>query len=413
MRDRAIGDTIYLLFTTKAFATNIPTTLLGSPVVSAYENDSITQITAGITLGVDHDGVTGLNLLTIVATTGNGYEDKKEYSLVITTGTVDSVSVVGEVVGEFSIGKIASIVWDELLTGATRNIQNSSGKRLRVIQEAGSYEGGAVWTDTEDGSVGSTPFDNGTITKPCLLFSDAILVADDASLNLKRFQFSSDSSITLAATINNRALSGHGWTLALGGQDVAGCHFIDTEVTGIGTGEGVEFHQSEIGTTTLGTCELHNCSLSGTFTCGSAGQYHIHNCHAGDGGTDPIIDIGAAIGDSTILVHNWQGNIEFQNIGATGTDTVDIAGDGKLTINANCVGGTITIAGNWEIVGAAAYIAAGGTINYDDNTTNIAATKVKTDSLTFTKAGEVDSNVQSVNGVEIVGDGDTTPFNVP
>ena len=84
-RDITLADTIYILFTTRAFATGIPTALAGTPVVSAYENDSLTQITAGITLGVDHDSVAGLNLLTIVATGANGYEAGKDYSMIITS----------------------------------------------------------------------------------------------------------------------------------------------------------------------------------------------------------------------------------------------------------------------------------------------------------------------------------------
>lgn len=109
-RDRTVGDTFYIAFTTRAFATGIPTTLSGTPVVSAYEDASLTQITAGITLGVDHDSVTGLNMLTIVATGGNGFETSKDYQLVITTGTVGGVSVVGEVVGQFSLGLSAAAV---------------------------------------------------------------------------------------------------------------------------------------------------------------------------------------------------------------------------------------------------------------------------------------------------------------
>jgi hypothetical protein len=108
--DYTLEDTVYKRFTTRAFATGIPTTLAGTPVVSAYEDDSITQITAGITLGVDHDSVTGLNLLTIVATAANGYEAGKSYDLVITTGTVDSVSVVGEVVWHFTLSAEAAAV---------------------------------------------------------------------------------------------------------------------------------------------------------------------------------------------------------------------------------------------------------------------------------------------------------------
>ena len=98
-----------MFFTTRAFASGVPTVLAGSPIVSAYEDASITQITAGITLGVDHDSVVGLNLLTIVATGANGYETGKDYSMVITTGTVGGVSVVGEVVGEFSLDLSAAL----------------------------------------------------------------------------------------------------------------------------------------------------------------------------------------------------------------------------------------------------------------------------------------------------------------
>lgn len=108
MTDYTVGDTVYKKFSTRAFATGAPTTLAGTPVVSAYEDDSLVQITAGITLTVDFDGVTGLNHLTIVATGANGFETGKDYSLVITTGTVGGVSVVGEVIGEFSLGRSAA-----------------------------------------------------------------------------------------------------------------------------------------------------------------------------------------------------------------------------------------------------------------------------------------------------------------
>jgi hypothetical protein len=103
LRDITLASTEYFKFTTRAFATGIPTTLAGSPVISAYEDNSITQITAGITLGVDHDSVTGLNLITVVATGANGFEAGKHYSLVVTTGTVGGVSVVGEIVDEFTV----------------------------------------------------------------------------------------------------------------------------------------------------------------------------------------------------------------------------------------------------------------------------------------------------------------------
>ena len=101
--DIRLGDTIDLKFTSRQFSTGAPFTLAGSPVISAYVGNSATEITAGITLTVDFDSRTGLNNVRVVATSGNGYATATNVDLVITTGTIDSVSVVGEVIGSFSI----------------------------------------------------------------------------------------------------------------------------------------------------------------------------------------------------------------------------------------------------------------------------------------------------------------------
>jgi hypothetical protein len=101
--DFRLGDTVYFKFTTTAAATGAPTTLSGTPVLSAYPNNSTTQLTAGITLTADFDSVTGLNQVAIVASGGNGYATNTNYDVVITTGTVGGTSAVGYVVGSFSI----------------------------------------------------------------------------------------------------------------------------------------------------------------------------------------------------------------------------------------------------------------------------------------------------------------------
>lgn len=100
--DIRLGDTIDIKFTTVQ-TTGASFTLAGSPVISAYPANSTTQLTAGITLSVDFDSVTGLNNVRVVASSGNGYLTATNYALVITTGTVNSVSVVGYTIGTFSI----------------------------------------------------------------------------------------------------------------------------------------------------------------------------------------------------------------------------------------------------------------------------------------------------------------------
>jgi len=83
--------------------TGAPTTLAGTPVISAYPGNSTTELTAGITLTVDFDSRTGMHNVRVVASSGNGYATATNYALVITTGTVGGTSVVGYVIGEFSI----------------------------------------------------------------------------------------------------------------------------------------------------------------------------------------------------------------------------------------------------------------------------------------------------------------------
>jgi len=103
VRDITLGETFYHFFTTRAFATGVPGTLSGTPVLSVLEENNVTPITAGVSVQVDRASVVGLNQATIVATSGNGYEAGKSYALYISTGTVGGTSVIGEVVGEFTV----------------------------------------------------------------------------------------------------------------------------------------------------------------------------------------------------------------------------------------------------------------------------------------------------------------------
>ena len=80
-----------------------PPFALASGVISVYSGNSTTQSTAGIVLTTPFDSVVGLNHVLIDLSADAFYAVGTDYQVVITTGTVNSISVVGEVVAHFSI----------------------------------------------------------------------------------------------------------------------------------------------------------------------------------------------------------------------------------------------------------------------------------------------------------------------
>ncbi len=177
--DFRLGDTFDTKFCTVT-TTGAPTSLLGTPVVSAYVGNSLVQITAGITLTVDFDAVTGLNNVRVVASSGNGYATASNYQLVITTGTVGGTSVVGYVVAEFSIENRSAVMpttaprtldvsatgeagidWANI--GAPTTAQTLSGTTVNDLTTKTGYALSAagvdaIWDDAQAGHVTAGTF---------------------------------------------------------------------------------------------------------------------------------------------------------------------------------------------------------------------------------------------------------------
>lgn len=108
--DFAAGDTIDFKFTTFRPSTGAAYTLGGTPAISVYKDNGTTESTSGVTLTADFDSRTGLNHVRITTSSdGTFYADGSQFEAVITTGTVDSVSVVGSCVGRFTLRAQAAL----------------------------------------------------------------------------------------------------------------------------------------------------------------------------------------------------------------------------------------------------------------------------------------------------------------
>jgi hypothetical protein len=280
------------------------------------------------------------------------------------------------------------LIWDEPLTNPTHNVANSAGRRLRFLQESGSVYGGFIWIDTINGTAGTSDYENGTSDNPVNSIADANTLA--ASLGIDRFMVSPGSSLTFAATQSNEEFHGKNWTLALGGQSIAGTFINGATITGIGTGSNYHLHDCHLGTGTLADGDISFTSIDGTLTLSAAGSYRLNGCYSGiAGAATPTIDFGAAVGNTALNMRHYSGGVTIANKDAVGTDTMSLEGNGKLVVAASS-SGVISIRGNFNVTNTG-----GATITYDDNTLGIANIETDTTSIE-TKVDTVDANVDLI-----------------
>lgn len=95
-----LGSTFDKKFTTRK-SDGTPITFGGSPALAIYKDNSTAESNVGVTLTVDFDGRTGLHNLRVVTT--DAFYVAGNYDVVVTAGSVDGISVVGEVVFSFSL----------------------------------------------------------------------------------------------------------------------------------------------------------------------------------------------------------------------------------------------------------------------------------------------------------------------
>ena len=120
-------------FTTRTTA-GLPATFAGSPVVSVYKGSATdtekTSAEAYITLSVDFDSITGLNNLLIDLSGDAFFATGEDYSIVVTTGTVNSVSVVGETIATFSIENRYERGTDSASTHTAADVWSAGSREL-------------------------------------------------------------------------------------------------------------------------------------------------------------------------------------------------------------------------------------------------------------------------------------------
>lgn len=312
-----------------------------------------------------------------------------------TTDSIETYSILTKHTGTgANLGKVRiQFIAASGLTSATLFVDQIFMAYAVVSQSVG-YAGGQVWVDTVDGVAGIESYVNAVADNAVLTFADALTIA--GNLSLHRYQITPDSTVTLAASFTNSVISSSGGAVAFGGQDISGSHFIHCDLSGVfltATKE-VDFTNCEIGNVTSNAAHYMDCGLAGTVTLGAVNSsVTFVNCQSlVVAGSNPILNFGTSTANHDVILDNYHNGVEIQNFNTAvggGTDTLDIAGEGLLVINANCDGGTINIRGNWKITDNS-----GGavTLVFDDDTTDINSILVDTNEIQgdWTNGGRLD-----------------------
>ena len=369
MTDYTLEDTIYLQFTTRAFATGVPTVLAGTPALSVLEQNNATPITAGVSVSVDRASVVGLNEATIVATAANGYA-AGTYCVYVSTGTVGGVSVVGEVVGSFTLNASAaftrlgapagaSVSADiAVIEGQTDDIGvagagltninlpnqtmditgditgNVSGSVGSVTNERGKYQNGAVWIGPTV-NTNTVSYVDGIITNPVSTIAAAKTIAD--ALEMRNFHTVRTGASQIGADMTGYNFEGDGWscTTTGGSRDVSGSTFHDASVIG-GTYASTSGRHFWIGCdfatgVSVAESKAVDCTYNGTLTLTAAGDYDFIDCSSVVAGTAaPVFAVPAGV--VNISFRRWSGGVHITGITTDTTISVDAVSGGTVTL---------------------------------------------------------------------------------
>lgn len=326
---------------------------------------------------------------------GAGYPALSEHATVkglYTLNTNDAAWDDGTytVVAYSQAGASPAPVSDTVLSFGTLRILNDlevSADNMGV-----SYQDGAIWIDTTNGTAGTTPHFNGTADNPVSTLADALTLA--TALGINRFQLLPGSSITFTSAQQNRSFMGYGATITGGNQTLTGSYF-----------EGVTLTGTCNGAITARNCILsgienfygyfEGCILSGSVAPG-AGNSTFANC-MGDGpasALNAVLDFW--IGNCTVSMSGYHGKLSVATMTAGDTLLFDSSA-AEFILLASCTGGEISrrgfhyIADNsagtavYNLTAAAAVVdavwdeAISGHAGAGATGTTVAAIKAKTD----------------------------------
>ena len=358
------GAVLYGKFTTYRPSTGAPFTLAGTPAVSVYKDNSTTQSTTGVTLTVDFDSVTGLHHVAIdTSADGTFYSAGSFFSIVVTAGTVDSISAVGTVVAEFTIRKSSAL---KPATPGRTLVVDAAGLADANAVKLGPSGSGTTQTARDIGA--SVLLSSGTGTGQIALASGAITVGTNNDKT--GYALSGTQTFNVTGNITGNVSGSVGSVTGNVGGNVTGS---------VG---------SVVGTVTVGTNnDKTGYALSGTQTfnvtgnitgnvSGSVGSVTGNVGGNVTGSVGSVVgSVGSVVGTVTVGTNNDKTGYALsgtQTFNVTGNITGNVSGSvGSVTgnVGGNVVGSVASVSGLSTASIAAAVLTTQMTESYAANGT--------------------------------------------
>jgi hypothetical protein len=315
--------------------------------VRVYKDNGVSQTTVGVTDTEDFDSLTGVHVCTI-ATTDGFYVTGSNYTVALQGAVIDSQTV-NAVLAHFSIENRFTNV-NKISGDATAadNLETLFNGNEGFYTAYMGPRGAGVYLNDAAANTNTVNGVDGTIGNPVSTIGAAKTLAD--SMSLDRIYLLNDSSITLAATMEDYEFVGIGQNnqVNLGSQDVDNSTFFDLKATGTQGGTGLIFlHSCGMNALAALECFAHDCWLSGTNTLRASTPTCFDACKSAVAGTSAPIIAFPGSGTTNLNFRHYSGGLQVN--AATVNDTMSYESDGQLIIDASCTSLDVVVRGNCSI----------------------------------------------------------------
>lgn len=320
-----LGQTIKISFNTyDANGASVTVTDLVAGDVKIHKDGGLTQRTssAGITVSIDFDGITGNHIISIDLSDNT---DAGFYAL----GSTYQVRLEG-------------------ITVVTQTLNSWVGIfSVRSAAESYALYAGGVWIDDAAANANTVVGVDGLPSNPVSTLAAARTIAD--ALGVKKYYIVNDSTLTLAATHLNWEFIGKGLRnqLDLGSQSVNDSYFEHLVLSGTqGGAQKIEAYCCYLNGIIGLKIIAKYCFLTATNTLAVGTLNIFDHCSSNvPGGSTPALTFQAGV--TSIGVRHYSGGLQLNNM--TSDHTVSFEAKGQLIVDASCTSGNISARGNMKI----------------------------------------------------------------